>query len=78
MESLMKIGVFIGLGLFGLFPCIHFIITFGSYKVLNEGALNWLILMAVLYVTGASFYIARIPERFFPGQFDIWVKKFNF
>jgi adiponectin receptor len=65
--------MFIALGLSGLIPAVHYILTVGSYKAFNAGALGWLILMAVLYITGACLYAARIPERLFPGKCDIWV-----
>ena len=65
--------MFIALGLSGLIPAVHYIVTVGSYKAFNVGALGWLILMAVLYIVGAMTYAARIPERLFPGKFDIWV-----
>ena len=65
--------MFIALGLSGLIPAVHYIITFGSYKAFNVGGLGWLILMAAFYITGACLYAARIPERLFPGKFDIWV-----
>ena len=29
--------------------------------------------MGGLYIGGAQFYMYKIPERFFPGVFDIWV-----
>jgi len=29
--------------------------------------------MGCLYILGALFYALRVPERFFPGKFDIWV-----
>lgn len=28
------------------------------------------------YIIGAQFYIYKIPERFKPGFFDIWVCRF--
>lgn len=68
----IRAGMFIGLGLSGVIPAIHYIMTVGSYKAFNVGALGWLILMAVLYIVGACLYAARIPERLFPGKFDIW------
>lgn len=67
------IGMFIALGLSGLIPAVHYILTVGSQKAFNVGALGWLVLMAVLYIVGACLYAARIPERLFPGRFDIWV-----
>lgn len=69
----VRAGMFIALGLSGLIPALHYILVFGSYKAFNVGALGWLILMAILYITGACLYAARIPERLFPGKFDIWV-----
>ena len=41
---------------------------------MTEASLGWLIFMGFLYITGALFYAFRIPERFFPGKVDIWVK----
>jgi adiponectin receptor len=69
----IRAGMFIALGLSGLIPALHYILTVGSQKAFNVGALGWLILMAVLYIVGACLYAARIPERLFPGRFDIWV-----
>lgn len=34
-------------------------------------ALGYELAMAVLYATGAGFYVSRIPERWKPGAFDI-------
>ena len=67
--------MFVALGLSGLIPAVHFILTVGSHKAFNVGALGWLILMAVLYIMGAVLYACRIPERLFPGKFDIWVRR---
>lgn len=38
-----------------------------------ERLLGGLLLMGVLYIVGAQIYIYKIPERFKPGFFDIWV-----
>lgn len=27
----------------------------------------------LLYILGAVFYALRVPERWFPGKFDLWV-----
>ncbi|CAF3397388.1 unnamed protein product [Rotaria sp. Silwood1] len=43
------------------------------YRVYRAfGAIHYLLLVAVLYLTGACLYAARIPERLAPGLFDIW------
>lgn len=67
------LGVFVGLGLSGVVPTLHFIISEGLIKATTMGQMGWLLLMATLYITGACLYAARIPERFFPGKCDIWV-----
>jgi adiponectin receptor len=65
--------MFVAFGLSGLIPAVHYILKDGSDVAFNRGALGWLILMAVLYISGAVLYAVRIPERFFPGKCDIWV-----
>ena len=66
-------GVFLGLGLSGVIPTLHYVISEGFLKAATIGQIGWLMLMASLYITGAALYAARIPERFFPGKCDIWV-----
>lgn len=68
-------GMFIGLGLSGVIPALHYVITDGFYHAINKASLGWLVLMAFLYIAGAVIYAVRIPERLFPGKFDIWVSK---
>lgn len=70
-------GVFLGLGLSGVIPTLHFVISEGLLKAATMGQIGWLALMACLYITGAALYAARIPERFFPGKCDIWVSLRN-
>jgi adiponectin receptor len=53
-------------------PGVHYLLIFGSHKAFNVGGLGWFLLTAALYLIGASLYAARIPERIFPGKFDIW------
>jgi adiponectin receptor len=68
----LRAGLFIGLGLSGVIPATHFVITDGIYHAVDHAALHWVILMAILYITGAVIYACRIPERIWPGRFDIW------
>lgn len=68
------LGVFLGLGLSGIIPTLHYVIAEGFLKAATIGQIGWLMLMASLYITGAALYAARIPERFFPGKCDIWVR----
>lgn len=66
-------GTFISLGLSGVIPAMHYVITDGLHEAINVAALGWLVLMAVLYIVGAVIYAVRIPERIWPGKFDYWV-----
>ena len=75
--NMIFVGVFVGLGLSGVIPALHFVITDGFWHAVNKASLGWLALMAVLYIVGAVIYAVRIPERFFPGKFDIWVSYFH-
>ncbi|EHB02794.1 Adiponectin receptor protein 1 [Heterocephalus glaber] len=67
-----RAGVFLGLGLSGVVPIMHFTITEGFGKATTVGQMGWFFLMAVMYITGAGLCAAHIPERFFPGKYDIW------
>ncbi|CAF0958382.1 unnamed protein product [Rotaria sordida] len=40
--------------------------------IYTMGAIQYLLLVAALYLIGACLYAARIPERLAPGLFDIW------
>ncbi|CAH8522415.1 unnamed protein product [Heterobilharzia americana] len=64
--------LFISLGLSGVIPCTHYILMEGFWEGVSYSALGWLVLMAVLYISGAAIYALRIPERLYPGKFDIW------
>jgi adiponectin receptor len=60
------------MGLSAVFPIIHGLFAFG-YRHLNKAiGLSWLVLQGALYILGAAIYAARIPERVWPGRFDIF------
>lgn len=69
----LRAGVFIGLGLSGVIPSMHYTIIAGWQSAVDDASLGWLIIMATLYISGALLYALRIPERLVPGYFDIWV-----
>ncbi|KYM80866.1 hypothetical protein ALC53_08679 [Atta colombica] len=72
----LRAGVFMGFGLSGflmfVIPAVHYAVAEGWFKAISQASLGWLILMGCLYILGALFYALRVPERFFPGKFDIW------
>ncbi|XP_045469164.1 adiponectin receptor protein isoform X4 [Harmonia axyridis] len=68
-----RAAVFMTFGLSGIVPAIHFGLTEGWLNHLSQKSLGWLVLMGLLYIIGAVMYALRVPERFFPGKFDIWL-----
>ena len=64
--------LFISLGFMGLVPLFHVISERGIKEATDRYAFHWLLLMAFFYIFGAFIYAMRIPERFFPGKFDIF------
>ncbi|KIY47413.1 HlyIII-domain-containing protein [Fistulina hepatica ATCC 64428] len=65
-----RTAVFIGLGLFALFPISHWAIIHGGVTLLVDMGYMWLVLSGLCYIVGALIYANRIPERFAPGKFD--------
>lgn len=62
--------LFLTMGFSGIIPAVHAIVLhWGQPQVIL--ALGYEIIMAILYATGAGFYVTRIPERWKPGTFDI-------
>ena len=67
----LRFIVFVLFGLYGVVPMSHLMITEGLIKPYTNYIIG-LILMGVIYIMGAALYVLRIPERFFPGRFDVW------
>ncbi|CAF1373264.1 unnamed protein product [Rotaria sordida] len=65
-----KAILFIALGLYGVAPATHACILHGLSRMFEMEFL-YLCIMAVTYITGGIIYAIRIPERYFPGRFDI-------
>ncbi|XP_018562472.1 adiponectin receptor protein isoform X2 [Anoplophora glabripennis] len=68
-----RAAVFMTFGLSGIVPAIHYGIVEGWFNYVSQKYLGWLVLMGLLYIVGALFYALRVPERWFPGKFDIWL-----
>ena len=67
----LRITVFILFSLFSGVPTLHFLILNGPESV-GQLSLYYMKVMMIMYLTGAFFYTTRVPERLFPGKFDIW------
>ncbi|KAF9108581.1 hypothetical protein BGX29_010187 [Mortierella sp. GBA35] len=66
----VRSGLFLAMGLSGLFPIIHGIVLYGFPMAQRAVALNYMFCMGAAYVVGALIYGSRMPECFFPGKFD--------
>ncbi|KAG1675582.1 hypothetical protein FOA52_014170 [Chlamydomonas sp. UWO 241] len=64
--------MFTALGLYGIAPVLHQWLLFSHIPQVRT-ALQYDIAMGVTYVSGAMFYAYRIPERFAPGYFDLFM-----
>ncbi|GMI97652.1 heptahelical transmembrane protein1 [Hibiscus trionum] len=62
--------LFTSMGLFGIVPGIHATIVNWS-NPRRSATLGYELAMAIFYLTGAVFYVTRIPERMKPGWFDL-------
>jgi channel protein (hemolysin III family) len=67
---LKKMGIYIMMASSGLIPGIHMLVILPSQIAFPfaKGGL----LMLTMYGVGVIFYMFKIPERWFPGQFDVW------
>ncbi|ORY87980.1 putative membrane protein [Protomyces lactucae-debilis] len=66
-----RAGMFIVLGLSALIPVVAAVLEKGLTTVSRDMSLFETGLQGILYITGAVIYACRVPERFFPGRFDI-------
>lgn len=62
--------LFVSMGLFGLFPAIHGCVLNWDNPRRNL-TLAYESAMALSYLIGTGFYVARVPERWRPGLFDL-------
>jgi adiponectin receptor len=62
------------MGLSGILPLFHSIGIYGFNLSMKTFASDRIMIMGLFYLAGAFIYATRIPERWFPGRFDIWVR----
>lgn len=67
-----RASMFVAYGLSGVLPIVSGIRILGVAEASRRSQLPWLLTEAFLYIGGAAIYAARVPERFWPGSFDIW------
>lgn len=68
----LRAASFATLGLFGVVPWAHVALRF-PYSEVVWAALGMDALMGAAYLTGAVIYAGRVPEKWFPGRFDLFL-----
>ncbi|KAL1986249.1 hypothetical protein VTN96DRAFT_6617 [Rasamsonia emersonii] len=63
--------MFVSMGLSAVFPVAHGLMLYGVEQMMRQIGLGWLLLQGFLYILGAVIYAARVPERLWPGKFDL-------
>ncbi|KAF1978666.1 HlyIII-domain-containing protein [Bimuria novae-zelandiae CBS 107.79] len=68
----LRATMFVLTGLSALVPVIHAARLYGLATLRSTIALDYVLLQGALYILGAAIYAFRVPERLWPGRFDIW------
>lgn len=63
--------MFVFLGSSAVFPVCHGIVASGLGQMQKQIGLSWVLLQGFLYILGAVIYAMRVPEKIWPGRFDI-------
>ncbi|KAI5287523.1 hypothetical protein KEM54_005925 [Ascosphaera aggregata] len=66
-----RAGMFVSMGLSAIFPVFHGLAKFGIGQMQTQVGLFWLVLQGFLYILGAYLYAIRVPEKWYPGRFDL-------
>ncbi|GMH44388.1 hypothetical protein BSKO_12340 [Bryopsis sp. KO-2023] len=66
----LRAKLFSGLGVSGVIPIIHQVFINGDEPAVRL-AIVYMGLMGITYLFGAVLFATRVPERFYPGAFDI-------
>ncbi|CAG8649918.1 1805_t:CDS:2, partial [Racocetra persica] len=64
--------LFLALGLSAVIPLTHALVLYGIELCFSVISLKWIIITGILYIAGALVYGTRIPEKWYPGKFDIY------
>ena len=67
-----RAAMLMALGLSGFAPIVHMALAEGI-KGLTHFPLIHITIVCLCYILGTAFYVTRIPERYWPGTFDLWV-----
>lgn len=64
--------MFVIFGLSAVLPLFYGLAAYGYKETCAKIGFNWVLLEGVFYITGASLYGLRYPEKSFPGKYDFF------
>ncbi|KAL3629756.1 hypothetical protein CASFOL_026978 [Castilleja foliolosa] len=65
-----RAALFLCMGFLGVIPATHAVVLHWDHPQIRW-SLGYEVVMGALYGVGAVFYVARVPERWRPGAFDV-------
>jgi adiponectin receptor len=68
----LRAALFVAMGLSAVVPMLHGLAVHGHAHLRRTISLHWLVAQGALYIAGAGLYAARVPERLWPGRFDLF------
>ena len=69
----MRLSAFLYTGLSAFAPIFHAMKLFDLRQLNQQSGLPYYYAEGVILLCGALLYGAHIPERFYPGYFDMWM-----
>ncbi|KAL0633769.1 hypothetical protein Q9L58_007308 [Maublancomyces gigas] len=67
-----RAAMFVAMGGSAVVPVIHGLKLYGRAELNGRMGLGWMLLEGALYISGATIYAARIPEKWNPGRYDLY------
>lgn len=69
---MLRLGCFCAFGLSGFIPAAHHVSIYGLARSLEMMSLFNILGMYGSFGLGVYIYANKIPEKWWPGKFDIW------
>ncbi|KAI9099442.1 hemolysin-III related-domain-containing protein [Phlyctochytrium arcticum] len=69
---MLRTTLFVSMGFTGIIPLLHALVKYGTHMTRHALSSGWLISSGITYFLGTLIYAARIPERWWPGKFDLF------
>jgi adiponectin receptor len=70
----LRTFLFVLIGAFGLVPVVHVTVQMGVQDPFVATLVRGTVFTCLFYMTGVFIFISRLPERWWPGKFDLMGK----